>query len=648
MNRRNCLILTLLTLAPLSAITLPAMGHETDQYTLPIGREFADQGDYLTRFMFDTISRGVEKQNSRIKDAVEHKASAKELKNLQSGEAIADTVNHEFPVALFLINSLDDYDPTSAAKLRNPGRIVGYKSDHGLRRYIDIPLSPFNAWNSACIKAFGVYMGNDKVGHFTDMGKHYFDAYRAALAKGKNEQQAHEAMLKLGTDDPVYSESGLLGLATAGDYSNADLVANYMGFCFYQNLSEPVMLKGELRPPMLVHDGEYWKIADHVRPDSDFFSYFVSDHLNEALNPGWYRDDMRDKIKKAIVESRKNVLVRYADPNGNCWSQEKFDSKTKELFTYWGVDYGHAGGDKLMTIAKMCFAPMPDMSDPSARNADGLTSIHCAAAAGDLAALQRLIVEKGGDANVRVVSDVNAPAVDGDTPLHCAARNGKLDAVRFLISRGAKVNATNSRGDTPLHMAAPYAQVAQALIAAHADVDAADYVGRTPLHWAALDTRGTSTLHILLDSGARPAPEDRDGRTPLHDAAKASHAQAIVALISGGADVNQKDRFGFTPLHLAAAHSGAIVSDLLAQAGARVNERDQFGCTPLHVAAMNGQPTTVTALLRRGADPNATDNFGATALAAAEKLRYGSVARVLQPANAPANEAQTVSATIRP
>ena len=63
MNRRNCLILTLLTLAPLSAITLPAMGHETDQYTLPIGREFADQGDYLTRFMFDTISRGVEKQH---------------------------------------------------------------------------------------------------------------------------------------------------------------------------------------------------------------------------------------------------------------------------------------------------------------------------------------------------------------------------------------------------------------------------------------------------------------------------------------------------------------------------------------------------------------------------------------------------------
>src|SRR5438094_401715 len=109
-------------------------------------------------------------------------------------------------------------------------------------------------------------------------------------------------MLLLGTEDPVYSERGLLGLVTAGAYSNADLMGNYMGFCFYRNLTEPVMLKGETRPPLLVKEGHYWRLADHVRPDSDFFSWFISDHLNEALNPSLYRDDMKSRIRKAIVE----------------------------------------------------------------------------------------------------------------------------------------------------------------------------------------------------------------------------------------------------------------------------------------------------------------------------------------------------------
>src|SRR5439155_1498710 len=169
-----------------------------------------------------------------------------------------------------------------AERVKYPGRLLGVKVGNGVRRYVDLPLNPFNAWSCATLKAFGVYFGTDKIGHFTDMGMHYYHAYRNALRDGKSEDQAMKAALHLGTDDPVYSERGLLGLVTAGDYSNADLVSNLMGFCFYKNLSEPVMLKGEQRPPMLVRDGHYWKLADHVRPDSDFFSWFVSNHLNEV------------------------------------------------------------------------------------------------------------------------------------------------------------------------------------------------------------------------------------------------------------------------------------------------------------------------------------------------------------------------------
>src|SRR5205823_6457872 len=146
---------------------------------------------------------------------------------------------------------------------------------------------------------------------------HYYRTYRDSLRRGATEEQAVRDAIRVGTDGPIYSEKGLLGLVTAGAYSNADLVSNYMGMCFYKNLSEPVMLKGQLRPPMLVLEGNYWRVAPHVRPDSDFFSQFISDHLNEALNPSWYKDQFRPGIRKAIVEYRRNVLERYKDPNGN-------------------------------------------------------------------------------------------------------------------------------------------------------------------------------------------------------------------------------------------------------------------------------------------------------------------------------------------
>ena len=50
-------------------------------------------------------------------------------------------------------------------------------------------------------------------------------------------------------------------------------------------------------------------------------------------------------------------------------------------------------------------------------------------------------------------ADVNAKDSDGDTPLHWAAADGHVDVVKLLIDCRADVNAKNSDGDTPLHLA---------------------------------------------------------------------------------------------------------------------------------------------------------------------------------------------------
>ena len=629
----------------LLSCAIPAKAHETDQYTSPQGREFADFGPYLTKFMYDAISKGVEYQNTHIRRAISEDTKGKDLDKLQSNDELASAVNRQFPIALFLIDNLDHYTTSDAIKPHYPGKLIGFKTSSGIRKYVDIPLSPFNAWSAATIKAYGHYIGNDKVGHFSDMGMHYYTTFRNAKRSGASDADAMKKVLYMGEYDPVFSERGLLGLATAGAYSNADLVGNYMGFLFYRNLSEPVMLKGVQRPPLVVKDGQFWKVADFVRPDSDFFSWFISNHLDEALNPSLYLDNMHGRIRKAIVEHRVDALSRYVDVNGNSWSQRRFEQETQGLVTYYGADYGHWGGTALMTIARTCFAPPPDMNSTTARNDDGLAAMHVAAARNDTDAIQRLI-DHGADVNIRVVSKVDAPVVDGDTPLHLAVKDGQLEAAKLLLSRGADVNARNARGDMPLHMAVEFPRVAELLIKSGANIDAATATGRTPLHWAARDAMASASLQLLLDNGAKPQPVDHEGQTPLHDAAAAGHMDAIVALVKGGADVNATDHFGATPLHLAAAVATGETCDLLVQAGANVESKDDFGATPLLVATRNAQPKSVAVLLARNANPNAADTYGKTPLAIAEAAHFTTISQLLE--NRGQAEAQTAGAKIPP
>ena len=617
-----------------------AVGHETDQFTLPPRRQFADVGPYLTRLVYDAVAKGAQQQNNRIRAALGSRPKNGEIEKLQSPEAIADAVNGQYTAALFFIEGLDKTMTASATAARYPGRVVGYKPFVGIRKNIDIGLNPFRAWNCATIQAFGVYLGDDKVGHFTDMGKHYFDTYREAIRRGAAEEKAVREAIKMGTDGPVYSEKGLLGLLTAGAYSNADLVSNYMGFCFYKNLTVPVTLKGEQRPPMLVRDGQYWKLAPHVRPDSDFFSYFISDHLNEALNPSMYRFDFRKGIRKAITEFRRDIVARYADPNGNPRSPEWFAAKTAQLKTYWGLDYGHDGDKELNRISDCCFAPAPDPKKPTVANADGLLPVHWAAMRGDVLLLQRL-QEAGADLNARVNVSDSVAAVRGDTPLHLAAREGRVPAVAFLLFRGADVRARNERGVTPLHMACDQPQVTLLLIEAGAEVDAADERGRTPLHWAANDPAGAST-QVLLNHGGKSWSRDQDGRTPLHLAAAAGHDDAVETLLRATKEIDSIDRFSATALHLAAMGADVKVAEQLLAAGASPNAKDDFGCTPLLAAVRAGQRDVVSALLTHGADPGVADAYGATPGVVAQREGFDAIVVLLRQTGESQSPASTV------
>jgi ankyrin repeat protein len=72
------------------------------------------------------------------------------------------------------------------------------------------------------------------------------------------------------------------------------------------------------------------------------------------------------------------------------------------------------------------------------------------------------------------------------TPLHIAVHRGHVAMVRFLLERGAKVNARAYNRFTPLHLAKKPA-VVKLLIEYRADLEAKNVSGRTALQEAASD-----------------------------------------------------------------------------------------------------------------------------------------------------------------
>ena len=78
-SKRKSAALAIVLLVALTVRPQFAIGHETDQFTLPQGREFADYGAPLTRLAYKAIAEGVARQNNRIQSAVDRKGLQDEI-----------------------------------------------------------------------------------------------------------------------------------------------------------------------------------------------------------------------------------------------------------------------------------------------------------------------------------------------------------------------------------------------------------------------------------------------------------------------------------------------------------------------------------------------------------------------------------------
>jgi ankyrin repeat protein len=176
--------------------------------------------------------------------------------------------------------------------------------------------------------------------------------------------------------------------------------------------------------------------------------------------------------------------------------------------------------------------------------------------------------------------------------------------VRYLIQKGATVNATDAAGKTALHFAAKrhWLEGCKLLIEAGAAINHASNKGKTPLYMACGDNYIDGALvEFLIQRGIPVSVQNKQGRTPLHVAICNVLTESIRVLITYGADVNAEDYEKNTPLHL--LDRQWCITDimdiihLLMANGVEVNRKNKNGKTALQLAIQNNLHSEIITLL---------------------------------------------------
>ena len=124
----------------------------------------------------------------------------------------------------------------------------------------------------------------------------------------------------------------------------------------------------------------------------------------------------------------------------------------------------------------------------------------------------------------------------GSTLLHLAITGDKLDLVKLLLEKGAHLDAKDDYGFTPLLKAVEYGapeEVIDLLLKHGANVHVSAEDRKTALHFAA-QKDDVKTMKQVIKKGLPVDAEDKDGWTPLHEAARYGSKGAAAVLTKKG------------------------------------------------------------------------------------------------------------------
>lgn len=124
-------------------------------------------------------------------------------------------------------------------------------------------------------------------------------------------------------------------------------------------------------------------------------------------------------------------------------------------------------------------------------------------------------------------------------------------APRFFFalvnSPHCNIRLSNDRNETLLHWAVSYPYKVDALIKAHSDINVRDRNGNTPLYNAA-QINNNASIALLLSAGASADISNNSKQKPLHIAALKGSLEAVKLLLQNTRNIMELDSYDNTPL----------------------------------------------------------------------------------------------------
>ncbi len=423
------------------------------------------------------------------------------------------------------------------------------------------------------------------------------------------------------------------------------------------------------------------------------FDQIVAGPIHDAVKSG-------DSKKVEQLLSVKNVKLDQKDTLGLSplhWAVEKRRKKMIQMLVNKGADLNvqNKDGDTPLHIATMNASEkiakflISKKAKINKGNNQGFTPLHYAALYGNsgmaslllqfgakIDAKAKKIVQKKmpihlaaqkGDVVVMSVfidkypNMLNITCESNSTLLHIAVVHNQIDAVKYLIVKGAKIEAQTKEGHRPLHLAVQSnnIKIVEILLALGAQKNCVSKNKQTPLSIACINNNTeiiqllkknivSITSNVLSASKSTPSATHSFTQDPQKKvitdvseeivvvvkgsnsdasnvencaitSSKVKHSQNILnimlrkaaqrgkvaqtkELLEQGADPNTKNKDQHTPLALAVKHGHADVVMLLIGSGANKDPMDRHKKTPLGLAVEAGHIKLAKLLIEMGAN----------------------------------------------
>lgn len=339
--------------AVLAMQSFSARAFETDQYNLP-EKPLADIGDEVADYARENIAKAIGKINAQIvkhQNCLEKKPAncdapektRAKLAELRSEAAIVRAVFKPLGGGIPPFTNSGTWMESHRFKAQ-PAR---FKTSFGRSIYRASPILYLTI--SETVRLYGVELGTDKIAHIFQQGYTYYRIVERARAKKISYAEGVRRAVNWGR----MTEKTFYGYWASGVYSNADLAANFAGMKFYECLTREIKIGEKTLAPVLVLKGGVWAFNETVNLRESLLKPFISNHLNEALNPSvivslfGFRAGIRKTVKKrACPQWRKEF------PN---LTRADFAATSEKLKLWDDADYGFKESSDFITIANTCF-----------------------------------------------------------------------------------------------------------------------------------------------------------------------------------------------------------------------------------------------------------------------------------------------------